>query len=605
MVMLPCVLVLTVVGSRAWAAKERRLLNEEQMQVVYGPGVLPHQKGLEGAMNITLNGYPVVLSGLPEADPSMWNGTACVRFPSYNYAKLDHSTLWDAVTNTSILQYGWGNLTVTHTISGPSSVDMAITILNSPKNRSQPFLVPLCGIGLLPFDQHINTSNHRVGGGFGPCPGVWNDGCYPGGCPLDYPQAICMDWGNASAAWVQIGNANETGFELTANSCSSPGQAFYTPQLSQATGRRIEIDESVTIRFSLRFGPGWNSVPKGESGAMQLIRNELEEFGQAHPFQNIDLDGGTMAALFPSDTSEAASEMCSSTNPSDCPNPRGWNFLGCRGKKNQSMCNVTTPEGIANFEAKTRAYIADCVARCQRPELKCRSIMVWSIEGSEWADITYAGSPDMLPELAPEMDKIADELFGIITRAGIRAGVTLRPQIITKNSNWNASVPPDRAPYPYYQKKLLLSDGQPDEDAIFANLLRKAKYAINRWNTSVFYVDSTGFPLVNVWSRLRTELPNIVFIPEQSGPLDFQTVTPLQNDWNGAPIGVNPFTKVIWPKAYNYQLMQVDVDETRYPVSAWVPLAQQGDVFRIDGSYDSSKNKFIEQVLAAAEGTRA
>jgi hypothetical protein len=37
--------------------------------------------------------------------------------------------------------------------------------------------------------------------------------------------------------------------------------------------------------------------------------------------------------------------------------------------------------------------------------------MAWSIEGSEYGDITYSGSPDMLPVLAPEMDKIADELL--------------------------------------------------------------------------------------------------------------------------------------------------------------------------------------------------
>ena len=149
-----------------------------------------------------------------------------------------------------------------------------------------------------------------------------------------------------------------------------------------------------------------------------------------------------------------------------------------------------------------------------------------------------AGSPDMLPTLAPEMDKIADELFGMITSAGIRAGLTLRPQIITPTPGWNASVPPNRPPWPFYQKKLLLPNKQPDEEAITANLLRKANYAIKRWNTSVFYVDSTGFPLVSTWDRLRTALPEIVFIPEQSGPMDYATVTPLQNDWKGVPIAV-------------------------------------------------------------------
>jgi hypothetical protein len=95
--------------------------------------------------------------------------------------------------------------------------------------------------------------------------------------------------------------------------------------------------------------------------------------------------------------------------------------------------------------------------------------------------------------------------------------------------------------------------------------------------------------------------PTVVFIPEQSGPLDFGSVTPLQNDWNGVPLGVSEFTKVIWPSAYNYQLMQVNVNQTKYPVADWAVLAKAGDVFRVDGWYDSAHNRFIEEVLAAAD----
>jgi hypothetical protein len=51
----------------------------------------------------------------------------------------------------------------------------------------------------------------------------------------------------------------------------------------------------------------------------------------------------------------------------------------------------------------------------------------------------------------------------------------------------------------------------------------------------------------------------------------------------------------------NDQLMQVNVNETEHPVSGWAELAKAGDVFRVDGWYDSAHNKFIEQVLAAAD----
>jgi len=164
----------------------------------------------------------------------------------------------------------------------------------------------------------------------------------------------------------------------------------------------------------------------------------------------------------------------------------------------------------------------------------------------------YAGSPDLLPVLAPEMDKIADELMSMINTAGIRVGVTLRPQVVTHNPLWNASVPANKPPWRYYQRDLVLeADGKtPDEDAITANLLAKATYAIKRWNASVFYVDSTGHPFVAVWDALRKVLPNIIFIPEQSDwAMDYSTVTPLQDNWNGQPIGVNPMIKAIWPQA--------------------------------------------------------
>ena len=109
-----------------------------------------------------------------------------------------------------------------------------------------------------------------------------------------------------------------------------------------------------------------------------------------------------MGALFLDDC--GASCMCKTNTPATCPNPRGWNYLGCHGQPSQAPCNVTTPEGIAHFEQATRGFVSAAVARCVR--LQCRSLMFWSIEGSEWKDITYAGSPDLLPVLAPEMDNV-------------------------------------------------------------------------------------------------------------------------------------------------------------------------------------------------------
>jgi len=221
--------------------------------------------------------------------------------------------------------------------------------------------------------------------------------------------------------------------------------------------------------------------------------------------------------------------------------------------------------------------------------------------------VTYAGSPDLLPVLAPEMDAIADELFKMVTDAGMRVGCTLRPQIITQDPAWNASVAPDARPERYFQRELFLPNNDTDVVGIAENLVRKARYAIGRWNASIFYVDSTadsrhGTLPPQVWDLVRAALPGVAFIPEETGVLDFATVTPLQDNWRGGAIGVNPAAKVIWPRAFNYQLMQMNVNTTTAPFERWVELAREGDVFRVDAWYNSSTNVFVKQVLDAARG---
>jgi hypothetical protein len=80
-----------------------------------------------------------------------------------------------------------------------------------------------------------------------------------------------------------------------------------------------------------------------------------------------------------------------------------------------------------------------------------------------------------------------------------------------------------------------------------------------------------------VWKGVTAALPDIVFFPEESQPLDFAITAPLQvgtrepfvwsssdlnwsrlqDDWNSAAIPVNAAVKLMWPKAFSLQLMQV------------------------------------------------
>jgi hypothetical protein len=77
-----------------------------------------------------------------------------------------------------------------------------------------------------------------------------------------------MDFGTASAAWVILGDANVSGFQVGAYSCDDPKQDFYSPNavLSSKSGRQIEVGANITATFSLRFGEGWHASGTVDAG---------------------------------------------------------------------------------------------------------------------------------------------------------------------------------------------------------------------------------------------------------------------------------------------------------------------------------------------------
>ena len=227
-----------------------------------------------------------------------------------------------------------------------------------------------------------------------------------------------------------------------------------------------------------------------------------------------------------------------------------------------SKLNTSTPEGVALFQSHARQWVNASLAYCQDylgvpGPARCAAVLFWNLEGSQYNWITYTGDPTMLPELAPEMDAIADELLGSVTAAGLRVGVTLRPQQVTPSPCWNPSMPPSSAAcQKWYQQDLYRPDNTTDVEATAALLVRKARYAISRWNASVFYVDSTAnkngpLPFL-VWDRVTAQLPpHILFFPEQHDPLEWANTAPLQDNWGGEPIDVDPVQRAIWPGAWN------------------------------------------------------
>ena len=170
-------------------------------------------------------------------------------------------------------------------------------------------------------------------------------------------------------------------------------------------------------------------------------------------------------------------------------NPRGW--------FNDPSLDVTGTNGMENFRKALLDYTDRSIAILKRTG--AQGVIVWDLEGEEFPHKTsFIGDPRLLNRLAPEMAAAADEFFQRLRNAGLKVGLTIRPQQFVFDDK-----------------------GQPRQTQVFdigRTLLEKIDYARTRWDATIFYVDSNGGILRpdEVWQlrRLAEQRPDILLIPE-------------------------------------------------------------------------------------------
>jgi hypothetical protein len=173
---------------------------------------------------------------------------------------------------------------------------------------------------------------------------------------------------------------------------------------------------------------------------------------------------------------------------SSATNPRGW--------FNDPSLDVTGADGQQRFRKALLDYTDRSIAVLKRTG--AQGAIVWDLEGEEFPHkTTYIGDPRLLSHLAPEMVPVVDEFFARLRNAGLRVGLTVRPQ------------------------QLVFDHGQPRQTQVFdikRILLQKIDYARTRWGATLFYVDSNGGIRRpdEVWQlrRLANQRPDILLIPE-------------------------------------------------------------------------------------------
>jgi hypothetical protein len=510
-----------------------------------------------------------------------------------------------AATLEYTLVYGWGRVSLRHKVL-PTSIQFSIAVSNT--NATAPILAlrylffgdTSKNVSALLLPGPLRSDLVACGANYLYASNI--NSAYLIACPGVYPQAHIMDWGAGAASFVRT------------DSQTPPAVADPRALIINRNGyhlgaqfARIEPGATVNATFALRFGQGSGmSAPLNDSAPVALVADVLAATAAAYPYRAPAWGGGPIGAIFASNpTASNTATGCNSSSPRDCPNPRGWTV-------GTAPLNTTNPTGVAAFQKAMRAHVNSsvvyCTTRMGTGAGRCRGILFWALEGSEFSHpVTYLGSPDQLQAVAPEMDAIADELMSMITRAGLRAGVVIRPQLLMSNPAWNANLAPRERPERLMQRYLALADGSPDIPSIVALLVSKIRYAKARWNTSFYHVDSSvsgqGVLPHAVWEGVYQQEPSAILMPEWADVLDFSLLAPNQNDWGAQPYWVNPVIKHMWPQAYGMSMMQFPVyapPAVQQNVSVWAAFAAQGNAMVIQPWYDNPQNQFIRQAYEAA-----
>lgn len=227
-------------------------------------------------------------------------------------------------------------------------------------------------------------------------------------------------------------------------------------------------------------------------------------------------------------------------------NPRGW--------FNDDTLDVTGPGGQDRFKKALFDYEDNSIAIMK--QLGAQGVIVWDVEGEEYPHKTsFIGDPRLLETMAPEMAPLVDEFFKRFRDAGLRVGVTIRPQ------------------------QLVFDNGLPRQSTVLdikQVLLEKIDYARTNWGATMFYLDSNdGFWRPDEALQLRllvAQRPDILLMPEHHYLPYWAFSAPYVSLRRGNPDATTGLARKLFPNSF--QVLDI-ADASADDVAA---AQQKGDI---------------------------
>jgi len=482
------------------------------------------------------------------------------------WGENNQGTNWDAASKTETYSFRWGTIKIQFSQKS-DELEINLSEWNRPSSG-----VILAGASVYPLTLHFPALPR----------GFVNSGYPQGTSNTSAPSVIVADFGAAQV--VDVGpdaskplysmlwptGTADAGYSVLVSTTTPDGLPEFLPRHD----RPVLPGQTDSFHVALRFAPHGATT---STLAADAYSNWSRQYPAAMKWKDRRVIGTAYLA-----TSPPANQLAENSGGA---NPR--HYLG-------TGMDLRTPEGGRLFQSRILTKAGEIVRNLKK--LNAQGVITWDIEGQQYPHNTsYVCAPDQIAKVAPEMEsvvtdtsspyvgrKLDDAYFGIIRDAGFRIGVCVRPQQFTLLPGGGGAK----------QTQLNARDAE-------AEMLRKIRYAHDRWGATLFYLDSTveqnGRPLdAVIFQRLAAAFPDSLLIPEQSSPRHYAYTAPFKSFLFHDEMGTNADIRSYYPNAFSCILVN-DSDAKRLLQyrAALIAAVAAGDVLMAHADYWDPANTSI------------
>jgi hypothetical protein len=493
----------------------------------------------------------------------------------FGWGETNIGRSWDVANKTWTYTFHWGSIKVQYRQSGDS-----LTMMVTETNRLNSGIV-FDGATIYPMALHLPQI--PTGFGKGNEARIVENRTAPGVMVADYR------FGQITSVAGDVLKPLYSGFQATNH------EAAYTPIISGTTpdalapferhfDRPLEPGQVDTFAVSLRFSPSGVA-------ASRVAGDAFRSWATRWPPRLAWIDRRMIGTVY-----LASSPQGDRNRPGGyANNPRRYFNEG-----NSEGFDISTRAGVAKFQARMLEQAVRIVANLKR--MNAQGVITWDIEGEQYPqDTSYLCAPDMIAQVAPEMDsviedkasryagmKLDDAYFKTIRDAGFRVGVCVRPQHLVLSDDGSAR-----------QRTL------PDEE-VAAELVRKMRYAHDRWGATIFYVDSSveqnGATLdASIFEQAGAKLPDTLVIPEESTLRMYAYTAPFKTFLFHGDLGTEASVDDVYPNAFSVNLVN-DVDAGKLAADRvqLTGAVKRGDVLMVHADYWHPNNETAMEIYRVA-----